>query len=230
MPICTTVAIASPSRSSWSGSKSPSAAPSSSSGSTASSSSSCSSGSPWRRQWSVSFSISSSAMKAPCDTRRARLARTAEQHVALPEQRLRAVLVEDHARIGLDETAKAIRAAGTFALIMPVITSALGRWVASTRWMPTARDFCASRMIESSTSAGATDHQVGELVDHAEDVRQRRLALLHAHAVQLDQAARLGAAHHAVALLHLLDQVARARWRRAAGSSRPASSRCGMPS
>ena len=54
-----------------------------------------------------------------------------------------------------DETANAIRA-GTFALIMPVITSALGRWVASTRWMPTARDFCASRMIESSTSAGAT--------------------------------------------------------------------------
>ena len=54
-----------------------------------------------------------------------------------------------------EETAKAMRA-GTFALIMPVITSALGRWVASTRWMPTARDFCASRMIESSTSAGAT--------------------------------------------------------------------------
>ena len=41
-------------------------------------------------------------------------------------------------------------------LLTPVITSALGRWVASTRWIPTARDFCASRMIESSTSAGAT--------------------------------------------------------------------------
>ena len=54
-----------------------------------------------------------------------------------------------------EDTANAIRA-GTLALIMPVITSALGRWVASTRWMPTARDFCASRMIESSTSAGAT--------------------------------------------------------------------------
>ncbi len=54
-----------------------------------------------------------------------------------------------------EETAKAIRA-GTLALIMPVITSALGRCVASTRWMPTARDFWASRMIESSTSAGAT--------------------------------------------------------------------------
>ncbi len=53
------------------------------------------------------------------------------------------------------ETAKAIRE-GTLALIMPVITSTRGDWVASTRWMPTARAFWASRMIESSTSAGAT--------------------------------------------------------------------------
>ena len=45
--------------------------------------------------------------------------------------------------------------AGMLTLIVPVITSVDGRWVASTRWMPTARDFCASRMIESSTSAGA---------------------------------------------------------------------------
>ena len=53
------------------------------------------------------------------------------------------------------ETAKAIRD-GTFALIMPVITSTRGLCVASTRWIPTARAFCARRMIESSTSAGAT--------------------------------------------------------------------------
>jgi hypothetical protein len=39
---------------------------------------------------------------------------------------------------------------------MPVITSTRGLWVASTRWIPTARAFCARRMIESSTSAGAT--------------------------------------------------------------------------
>ena len=43
------------------------------------------------------------------------------------------------------ETAKAMRE-GMLALIMPVMTSAEGRWVATTRWMPTARDFCASRM------------------------------------------------------------------------------------
>jgi hypothetical protein len=40
-------------------------------------------------------------------------------------------------------------------LIIPVITSTDGRCVASTRWMPTARDFCASRMTASSTACGA---------------------------------------------------------------------------
>ena len=39
---------------------------------------------------------------------------------------------------------------------MPVMTSTRGDCVASTRWMPTARAFWAIRMIESSTSAGAT--------------------------------------------------------------------------
>src|SRR5205085_1116478 len=53
-----------------------------------------------------------------------------------------------------EETANAMRA-GTFALIIPVMMSALGRWVASSRWIPTARDFWASRMIASSTSPGA---------------------------------------------------------------------------
>ncbi len=53
------------------------------------------------------------------------------------------------------ETAKAMRD-GTFALIMPVMTSTDGRCVASTRWMPTARDFWARRMIASSTACGDT--------------------------------------------------------------------------
>ncbi len=53
-----------------------------------------------------------------------------------------------------EETANAIRA-GTLVLIMPVMMSTLGRCVASSRWIPTARDFCARRMIESSTSPGA---------------------------------------------------------------------------
>ena len=37
----------------------------------------------------------------------------------------------------------------------PVMTSTDGRWVASTRWMPTARAICARRAIGSSISAGA---------------------------------------------------------------------------
>ena len=88
-----------------------------------------------------------------------------------------------------EETAKAIRD-GTFALIMPVITSTDGRCVASTRWMPTARDFCASRMIASSTACGADHHQVGELVDHDEQVRQLVLAALAERTVRLGQVAR----------------------------------------
>ena len=42
------------------------------------------------------------------------------------------------------------------ALITPVITSTEGRWVASTRWMPTARAIWAMRQTDSSTSRAAT--------------------------------------------------------------------------
>ena len=45
---------------------------------------------------------------------------------------------------------------GMLALISPVTTSTLGRCVATTRWMPTARAICAMRQIASSTSRGAT--------------------------------------------------------------------------
>ena len=45
---------------------------------------------------------------------------------------------------------------GMLALIRPVTTSTLGRCVATTRWIPTARAICAIRQIASSTSRGAT--------------------------------------------------------------------------
>ena len=51
-----------------------------------------------------------------------------------------------------EETENAIRL-GMLALITPVMTSTDGRWVAMTRWMPTARAIWAMRTIESSTSA-----------------------------------------------------------------------------
>ncbi len=46
--------------------------------------------------------------------------------------------------------------AGTLALMTPVMTLTDGRWVAITRWMPTARAIWAMRQIESSTSRAAT--------------------------------------------------------------------------
>ena len=55
----------------------------------------------------------------------------------------------------IDDVANASRL-GTLALIRPVTTSVLGRWVASTRWMPAARASWVMRTIESSTSRGAT--------------------------------------------------------------------------
>ena len=42
------------------------------------------------------------------------------------------------------------------ALMTPVMTLTDGRWVAMTRWMPTARAFWAMRQMESSTSRAAT--------------------------------------------------------------------------
>ncbi|CAB4824496.1 unannotated protein [freshwater metagenome] len=52
-------------------------------------------------------------------------------------------------------TAKAMRA-GMLALMTPVITFALGRWVATMRWIPTALAFWAIRVMLSSTSRAAT--------------------------------------------------------------------------
>ena len=78
-----------------------------------------------------------------------------EQPVALPDQLLRARLVQDDPESVIEEVAKASRL-GTLALIRPVTTSVLGRWVASTRWMPAARASWVIRTIESSTSRGAT--------------------------------------------------------------------------
>ena len=53
------------------------------------------------------------------------------------------------------DTAKAALL-GIFALISPVITSTLGRWVAIIRWMPQALASWARRQMDSSTSPGHT--------------------------------------------------------------------------
>ena len=71
----------------------------------------------------------------------------------------------------LEDTWKDMRE-GRFALIRPVITSTLGRWVATIRWMPAARAIWARRMIESSTSRGNGHHEVRKFVDDHDDVGQ----------------------------------------------------------
>ena len=55
----------------------------------------------------------------------------------------------------LDATWKAMRV-GKLALISPVTTSTEGRWVATMRWMPTARAICARRTSEFCTSPAET--------------------------------------------------------------------------
>ena len=61
---------------------------------------------------------------------------------------------------------------GTLALMTPVMTSTDGRCVAITRWMPTARAICAMRQMLCLDVARRDHHQVVELVDHDDDVRQ----------------------------------------------------------
>ncbi len=205
MSIWTTVRIASPSSSSASGSKSPRSL-SSSSLSTASSSSSCSSGSPCRRQWAVIFSISSSSMKAPWMRLQLRAVAGLEEHVALAEQRLGAVLVEDHARVGLrgDGEGDPRRDVRLDHAGDDVRARALGG--------EQQVDADGARLLRQPDDrvldlARRDHHQVGQLVDHAEDVGQRPLALADAHPVELLELARARLAHQRVALLHLADQV-----------------------
>ena len=54
-----------------------------------------------------------------------------------------------------EATLKAMRA-GKLALIRPVTTSTLGRWVAMIRWMPVARAIWAMRHRDFSVSCGAS--------------------------------------------------------------------------
>ncbi len=120
----------------------------------------------------------------------------------------------------LDGTRKAMRQAKLF-LIVPVMTSIDGRWVAMTRWMPTARASWARRPMQELDVLGADHHQLGQLVDDDDDVGQGLELLLlllgqrplllgdelpHLGVVLVD-VADLDALELLVALLHLLDDV-----------------------
>jgi hypothetical protein len=88
---------------------------------------------------------------------------------------------------------------GTLALIMPVMTSTRGD-AHRTRLLGQADD----RVLDVGRRH---HHEVGQLVDDAEDVGQGLLALPHAQLVELDERPRALDAHHAIAPLHLAHEV-----------------------
>src|ERR1700728_112937 len=127
----------------------------------------------------------------------------AEQHVALAEQRLRAVLLEDHARIGLAgyREGDARRHVGLDHAGDDIDPRALRR-----KHEVNADRACLLREADDRVLhvGGRDHHQVRQLVDHAHDVRQRRFISRLARLVQLDQAARARQRHDPIALLHLV--------------------------
>ena len=85
-----------------------------------------------------------------------------------------------------EETAKAIRD-GTLALIMPVMTSTRGR-LRGEHEVDADRARLLREADDRVLDVGGRDHhQVGELVDHAQDVGQRRLAARSRAPVELGQ-------------------------------------------
>ena len=101
----------------------------------------------------------------------------AEQHVARPEQRLGAVLVEDHARVGLrgDREGDPRGHVG----LDHAGDHVDARGLRGEHEVDPDRARLLRQADDRVLDVGRRDHhQVGELVDHAEDVGQRRLAAL----------------------------------------------------
>ena len=128
------------------------------------------------------------------------------EHVARAEQALGPVLVEDHARVGLRGDGEG-DPRGDVRLDHPgddVDRGPLGR--------EHEVDADGARLLREPDDRvldvlGADHHQVGELVDHDEQVGKLRLAALAEGAVGLRQAARAHLREPLVAALHLGDDV-----------------------
>ena len=145
------------------------------SSSTSSSSSSWNSGSPWRRQRLGELEDLRLVDVGALDALQPRRADGREEHVALPEQRLGAVLVEDHARVGLGGHGEGDprRHVGLDHAGDDVHARGLG----GEHEVDADRARLLGDADDRVLDVGRRDHhQVGELVDDAEDVRQRRLA------------------------------------------------------
>ena len=128
------------------------------------------------------------------------------EHVALAQQRLGAAGVEDHARVGLrrDGERDPRGHVGLDHARDDVDPRALGR--------QHQVDADGARLLREPDDRvldlGRRDHhEVGQLVDHDQDVRHRVAALRGPGRVQLAQVAGLGGAHDLVAGLHLAHDV-----------------------
>ena len=93
---------------------------------------------PWAFQFSTIFRTSSSETHGDWSRRAMLLEAVTSNMSPLPMSRSAPPWSRITRLSAREETANAIRL-GTLALITPVITSTLGRWVARTKWIPTAR-------------------------------------------------------------------------------------------
>ncbi len=96
-----------------------------------------------------------------------------------------------------EEVAKAMRE-GTLALMRPVTTLTEGRWVASTRWMPAARELGDAHDAVLDIPGG-DHHQVSQLVDDHQQVGIRA-----EHALGVGRQLDLSGAHRLVEVVDVL--------------------------
>ena len=128
------------------------------------------------------------------------------EHVALAEERLGAVHVEDHARIRLGRDGEC-DPRGDVRLDHPgddVDPRALRREHEMDADRPALLREADDRVLDLG---GRDHHEVGQLVDDDEHVRDRVLAADGADRVPLGQVAGLDRAHELVAAVHLADDV-----------------------
>ena len=154
------------------------------------------------------------------DALQLRRAHRREQHVPCAQQRLGAVVVQDHTRVGLRgdgerDPRRDVRLDHPRDHVHP-------RALRGQHQVDPHR----ARLLRQPDDrvldvGGRHHHQVGELVDHAQHVGQRRLAALGPRPVELGQRPRARQRHQSVTLLHLAHEIAQGVGRHArAGDDR----------
>jgi len=130
----------------------------------------------------------------------------AEEHVALAQQRLRATLVENHAGVRLRGHRKgdAVRDVGLDEARDHVDRRPLGGHHHVHAGRPADLAKTGDGVLHV---VGRHHHEVGELVDHEQYVRQRPLALALTQTVEVPQLGRSGGHHEIVPSGDLVDHV-----------------------